>query len=332
MRKDPQTPLEAARTFAAALRASDREAAAILITEYLPVLERLTREVKSFLSNRSDDARDKRERLEALRVQLVAELRTYAFVAQEVISSAQRGVIAAAIEDAASVFFLSQARSKAQIVIAASWNRAPVEALQLLVGKVADGSTIAEYMISKIGETWSAVRRELVFGLAAGKNPRVVARACKKALKAPLVNTLTTAREALVGTYNEASIEQYRANPELVSGFIRLSALGPRTCALCWALHGKFYPLGEDFLRHLNCRCTTIPVVEGVPYDVELGPKLFAQLGADEQKKILYPGEYALYKARKIGLGDLVAVKESKKWGPTLRRKTLGELEDEAAA
>ncbi|UOF77585.1 phage mu protein F-like protein [Caudoviricetes sp.] len=222
---------------------------------------------------------------------------------------------------------LAQARSSSQLVVSATWNRAPIEALQMLVGKLADGSTMGDYLAAKAGEAWPEARTEILRSLATGRNPRRTAAAIRKAMNGNLVSALATSREAQVGTYNQAALEQYRANPNLVRGYRRLSALGPRTCALCWALHGKFYPLGEDFIRHINCRCTAVPDFEGVDNMIGDGEKLFRDSSADLKRKVLGKTEYQLYREGKIQLADLVGYRNSKVWGRSLRRKTLRELE-----
>lgn len=328
--KLPGTPLEAAKAFASALRAEDERAAAILVEEFLRIVDRITRDVQRFLDDarrQTPTARERRERLEVIRAQLVVDLEAFGQFAGSLITAQQRAAIAAAVEDAQSLFMLAQARSSSQLVVSATWNRAPIEALQMLVGKLADGSTMGDYLAAKAGEAWPEARTEILRSLATGRNPRRTAAAIRKAMNGNLVSALATSREAQVGTYNQAALEQYRANPNLVRGYRRLSALGPRTCALCWALHGKFYPLGEDFIRHINCRCTAVPDFEGVDNMIGDGEKLFRDSSADLKRKVLGKTEYQLYREGKIQLADLVGYRNSKVWGRSLRRKTLRELE-----
>lgn len=322
------TPLEAAEAFAAALRRGDEETAAQLIAEFLRVAERLNRDIVRYLETaKTKSAYERGVRLEIIHAQVVAELETYAVVAARLITAEQRAAIGKAVRDAEAIFALAKERTTSALVAAASWNRAPIEALHMLVGKLADGSTLGGYLKRQAGESWDGMKREILHGLASGRNPRRTAAAVAVHLDGNLVSALTTSREAQVGTYNQASVSQYRANPGVVRGFIRLSALGPRTCPVCWALHGKFYALGEDFYRHLNCRCTTIPAVEGLPILIRPGEELFAELSRNEQRQILRPGEYERYASGDIRLADLVAVKHSPIWGPTLRRRSLAELD-----
>ena len=328
-----QTPIEAARSFAKAIKAQDSETAIILAGEFLRVVRLITAEIAAYVAAaQTYTKREQRERLEVIRAQMVSSLEAFGQFAGSLITVQQRAAIASAVEDAHTLFLLSQARSTSQLVASASWTRAPIEALEMLVGKLANGSTMGDYLAAKAGEAWPKARTEIIRSLATGRNPRRTARAIRAAMNGNLVSALITSREAQVGTYNEATLEQYRANPELIKGYRRLSALGPRTCALCWALHGKFYRLAEEFVRHLNCRCTLVPEVEGLDSNIGDGEDLFRESTENLKRKVLRVREYELYQAGKIELSDLIGYRDSAKWGRTLRRKTLSEIDPDSKA
>ena len=132
---------------------------------------------------------------------------------------------------------------------------------------------LAQRTISFKGMTDDAVivvRKRLLAGLALGENPRAVARAIESGMRGvSRSRALTIARTEMVSSYRSAALLNYRANSDVVRGWIWSAA--PDACDFCLRMNGSRHDLSETLESHPNCRCAPIP--ETISYD-----DVFAQL------------------------------------------------------
>lgn len=115
------------------------------------------------------------------------------------------------------------------------------------------------------GESVSAVRRRVVGrGLTTKGTP--FRRAAERAE--------TIVRTETVRAFNLATVERWRYEREIV-GYQWDAVLDYRTCDACAALHGQYWPKGEERIPpdHPNCRCALLPVTRTYGrYDIEEVP------------------------------------------------------------
>jgi len=225
-----------------------------------------------------------------------------------------------------------------------SWNRVPREAVESLVGFLADGSPLSYKFAGLPREVADQIKQVFAAGLAQGWNPRKIAATIKREFAGGLDNALTVCRTETMRAYRTAAMESYRANDDIVEGWIWMSAHGPRTCAACWAMDGTFHPLSEEFNDHVRGRCTMVPRTKtwaelgggdatGVtetraePWDPE---SEFRKLSVKQQMRVLGPQKYRLWRDGKIGLRDMARVAPSKVWGDSVRRTAIADLVKEA--
>ena len=221
--------------------------------------------------------------------------------------------------------------------IRASFNRVPFDAVESLVGFLGDGSPLAYKFSDLPGAVADAVKESLVTGLATGRNPRRIAAEVRKASDGAFVNALTTCRAETLRAYRTASTATYRANDDVVSGWIWAAAEQPETCAACWGMHGSFHPLTKEMVDHPNGRCVQIPVTKSW---AELGFKgtkesqvkgwdpeeRFARLSEDEQRRVLGRTKFEAWRSGELTLRDIPTLEASPIWGDHYRVKTLQEL------
>jgi SPP1 gp7 family putative phage head morphogenesis protein len=72
-------------------------------------------------------------------------------------------------------------------------------------------------------------------------------------------------RTAVMHVSNQAREETFRENSDLIKGVQWVATLDTRTCEECMALDGKTWDTDErrpEPPAHINCRCTTVPVVK----------------------------------------------------------------------
>jgi SPP1 gp7 family putative phage head morphogenesis protein len=197
------------------------------------------------------------------------------------------------------------------------FNALPTDAFENIVGMAGNGSPLASVLAEAAGAFVSEIRAELVSGVAQGINPQEVAARMVALSGGNRARLETICRTEMIRASREASRRTYAANSDIIDGYIRLSAADTRTCAACWALHGKLYPVDERMPLHPNCRCALVPHLKEGGVQVEEGASLFARLGEEQQKEILGPGRFDLWQSG-ASLSDFITLSNSPEWGPTV--------------
>jgi SPP1 gp7 family putative phage head morphogenesis protein len=204
-----------------------------------------------------------------------------------------------------------------------------------LIRRVAAGSPLLRRLEALGADAVQEVKQGLLRGLLLGKNPREVARGIAAALNGNRWRANVIARTEMLGVYREAAAASYKAN-DVVTGWTWLSARNTRTCGVCWSKDGSVHKDSETLASHPCCRCSMQPRTKtweelgfhGIPETsppITRGADVFARLSPADQRKILGPGKFDLYKSGKLKLSDL-PVKTRSDFGPGLRTKSLKEL------
>ncbi len=275
------------------------------------------------------------QRLVTLQREVEAEMLRWIDSAEPRIVSLQREAVEAAQRTAEAETLAAMGPPPAGISI--TWNRLSREALEDLVGYASNGTPLRLLLDDLGAEASQQVRDALVTGIATGENPRSIARRVRKAFGGDLVRALRVSRTETMRAYQTAALRNYRANSDVVKGWIwnaSVSGKGlTRTCAACWAMHGTKHSLDEEFRDHPNGRCAPSPWtkswaelgIEDMPEEpeVESGVDQFAKLTPAEQDKILGQSAGAAYRAGAVELKDFVAMRSSPEWGTHVQRKSL---------
>lgn len=233
-----------------------------------------------------------------------------------------------------------------QASIATQWTRLPTTAVESMVGYLQDGSPFAEIFATLGPEVSKGIGDALIVGVAIGQGPRAIAREIRNRTSLGLMKSLQYSRDAVLGSYREATHQSMQANSDVLRGWVRLSALGPRTCAACFALHGSIHPLSERLVDHSRGRCTAAPITrswadllgekgKGIPetsIQVPKGADLFAKLTPEEQLQTLGPAKMKAFTDGAISLDDCVKWTDSPKWGRTPTEKGLTDILGEEKA
>lgn len=265
---------------------------------------------------------DRQGRLEALRDQTARAMQRFGQQTSHIVIAGQESAIERGIRHAEGLVRTSVAGTP-KASIGTSWNRVPEESLRHLVGTLSDGSPLRDVLRKFGGESAGAVETKLIEGLSMGRNPRETARRMAAAVEGASGQTrtkaLTISRTETLRPYRSASLENYQANSDVVSGWMWNAALDDRTCPVCWAMHGTIHELSEEFGSHPNCRCSPVPIVKPefamTDRKVETGEERFARLPEESQLSILGPSKLAAYQAGEIRLSDLVGTRQDDRWG-----------------
>lgn len=213
----------------------------------------------------------------------------------------------------------------------------PQQAVEQLIGQMHDGP-LNDLLTGLAGDAVDGWKDTMARGLAAGKNPREVARMLTAMADVPRWRALTIARTETLRAYRETTRASLQRNRAIMQGWRWSAALDSRTCAMCWAMHGRQFPSTETMATHPQCRCAMTPATKsladlGIP-DVEDGPNLqltpgtdlFAVQPANVQMSVLGPGKFAAYQDGALSLDDLVGERFDHRWGPVRFEKPLSDV------
>jgi hypothetical protein len=226
------------------------------------------------------------------------------------ITSAQRQAVQLALETAEALV-VAQGGAR----IGTAWNRANIEAVNSMVGRLSDGSPLSTYLDGLGSKASQAIREGLIDAIGTGMNPNALAAQLAKDLDVAGWKLAQTSRDAILGSYRSASLATYRANRDIGDSWTWLSALNG-SCAACVHLHGETFPLDEEFMKtHSRCRCTPVFNVRGVDLGIEKGDDWFAKQPDKVQDKVLFKSGGAAYRSGELTLDDFTVLRRDPKWG-----------------
>lgn len=218
------------------------------------------------------------------------------------------------------------------------------KAISNIVGATQAGSPLADLFAGFGQEAATNAAGVLHRAIILGDNPRAIAGQMQQALGVSHARALTIARTEMLRAYRDAAMETYRANDDVVGGWIWSAALSARTCPACLAMNGTKHPLSEQFGSHPNCRCAPIPEtkswsdilgplgidtsgIKETTVQIQSGSDWFDQQDESVQKQILGKGGYDMWKNNdNISLGDFVKKSSDPDWGNSIQVRPLKEL------
>lgn len=188
---------------------------------------------------------------------------------------------------------------------------------------------------------YSAVRRELIRGVAVGSNPRqTAARMVERAngrFDGGLTRALVISRTETLDAHRAAAEQAQNAQADVLTGWIWLCHLSPRTCPSCLAKHGTFHELDEPGPEdHPQGRCVRMPKVKAwadLGFDVEEPDDVvpdaqawFDALPVADQVAILGRARLDLLRSGAIEWADLSTRRTSPGWRDSWGVTPVGQL------
>lgn len=195
----------------------------------------------------------------------------------------------------------------------------PTGAVEQLAGATADTAPVGKLLKRIAPNTADEVRRYLLAETTAGTSHHKIAAGIKQRLQVPGWRAATIVRTEQMRAYRETARDRYQAAG--ITQWQWIAALDDRTCAACFAMHGKKFATQARMPTHPNCRCTLIPVVDNGPSVID-GETEFARLPSDTQRKILGPAKHKAWKSG-VQLNSFVEAHTHPVWGPSLRQRSL---------
>lgn len=177
-------------------------------------------------------------------------------------------------------------------------------------------------------EATEAMRRRLVQGVAAGRNPRDTARLMvadvQNDFDGGLARAQVIARTETIDAYRAGAKAHHEANSDVLAGWVWLANLSERTCPSCVAMHGTEHDIDEPGpLDHQQGRCSRMPLVKpelvsGAPTPkVESGTEWLERQPEGVQRSVLGPRRYEAWKAGDYPASRWAVRRESETWRPS---------------
>ena len=170
-----------------------------------------------------------------------------------------------------------------------------------------------------------AMRRRLIQGVAAGRNPRETARLMVRDVQdnfdGGLARAQAISRTETIDAYRAGAKAQQEANSDVLQGWVWLANLSARTCPSCVAMHGTEHALDEPGpLDHPQGRCSRMPLVKpelvpGAPKPViESGPEWLARQPEGVQRSVLGPRRFEAWQDGDYPVSRWAVRRESPDW------------------
>ena len=129
-----------------------------------------------------------------------------------------------------------------------------------------DGVLLKDIVGRLDGASKTALERAIRIGIAEGESIDAIAGRIGKAVDYMRGSAEAVARTAVGHASNMGRQSYYAANDDLIAKVQFVATLDTRTCQSCAGIDGKTFPLdsGPRPPRHINCRCTTVPVLKSL--------------------------------------------------------------------
>jgi len=264
------------------------------------------------------------KRLKRLLAQVTEQISRFGSKAAKIIKREQRAAIDIAISQAAETYnLLVETDDDAPGFV--SMNPRTVETA---VGMMGDGSPILEYFQQQLAPMVAErIKSEVIKAAAIGTDFNKIAKRLQETGDITKHRALSVARTEVNRVRRETTRMVYEENNDIIEGWEWVASKSLRTCPLCLAMDGKQFKLDEPFPQHINCRCTMISVIIGLPRRKRTIGKEWFESQTDETKsKILGKETFAAYNDHGLTLDDFVAFKNDKRFGKSVTRKPLAKI------
>ena len=236
-----------------------------------------------------------------------------------IVSDAARRLVELSLRDAAALI-------GAQLPSLRPLSRPAKPELDAIVQRATTSITSRMWVLSD--EAGRAMRRRLVQGVAAGRNPRETARLMVADVEGDfdggLARALNISRTETIDAYRAGAKAHHEANADVLAGWVWLANLSARTCPSCVAMHGTEHALDEPGpLDHPQGRCSRMPLVKpelvpGAPKPViESGPEWLSRQPEGVQRSVLGPGRFDLWARGDYPVSRWAQRRENPNWRPS---------------
>ena len=260
------------------------------------------------------------QRYQALMGQLQGEVQRYAEWAERQIEQRQTELVSLGVQQATTAIQVSM-----QAGAVSSFNILDVRAVEAMAALVSEQSPLTRLLKASYPDALGGLSDTLLIGTALGWGPARTAAEMRRGMSMGLNRSLNIARTEQLRALRMASSQQYQESG-VVIGHKRIAAKFG-SCAACLARDGEMLLVDEPVYDHPSGRCSSVPIIEGVPAPSwQSGRDWLNEQPVEYQRKVLGAGRYAACKAGKFKFDDLATTTHHDEWGKGLAVKPLSEL------
>lgn len=283
-------------------------------------LQRKIREAKANGEEINESWLYRERRLRSLVDQVKQQIARFGGTATRITEREQRAAVSIAAEQTRDVFRVIAGDAAPDNIGFLLPNRVVEDA----VGMMGNGSPIIEYYTEQLApKVAEMIRTEVVKAVALGTDFNTIARRLLQTGQITRSRALMVARTEVNRVRREATRQTY-VESGVTTGWEWVASKSIRTCPACLFMDGRIFKLEEPFPQHPNCRCTMIPVIEGVESPPRLlGRDWFENLSDEEKEEILGIDAFEAYKRGEVTLEDFVGWRNSKEFGKSVYARSL---------
>lgn len=268
----------------------------------------------------------KEKRLESLLAQVKNQIVRFGGTAARIIEREQSAAIQIAIRHTQETFdLLISVADFPKRNFAATLNPRAVETA---VGLMGDGSPIISYFEKQLAPAVAQkIKGEVIKAAALGTDFGTISKNLQETGGITKHRALSTARTETNRVRRETCRKIYEENSDIINGWEWTSSKSLRTCSLCIGMDGRIFKLNKPFPQHINCRCSIIPVIVGLPRRPRtIGGEWFENLSNEDKAKILGKEAFLAYEQHDLTLNDFIAFRNDKRFGKSVTRKPLAKI------
>jgi SPP1 gp7 family putative phage head morphogenesis protein len=207
-----------------------------------------------------------------------------------------------------------------------AFTRLPFEAVENMIGVASDGSPLSNLLSEAFPDAVEGMTQSLINAIAAGNNPRQTAQEMLNGTTRGLNRALLIARDQQNRVYRTTNAQQY-AESGVVVAHRRVATHDDRVCAACLLAEGEILPPGQPVYDHPQGRCTSVPVISGLPeIEYEKGSAWLRRQSEATQRAILGPGRWEKWRSGEVTDEQLVTQTNNVTWGRGLQPTPLKNL------
>ena len=342
----------------AALHADWTQGPALAARYYQPLIDEYAQALRDLRIANDDPAAkltldwltQQQQQLRTIENSVRASMLNYSGQAARTVEDAQLKALGRGAQDAEALTqeALSPAFAKG-VDPALLFNRPNPAAISQWVGRAGNGHPLGDLFSGFGTEATSAARQEMLLGLATGANPLQMVHGIQQALGISRSRAITIARTEVLGGYRQAAHETYRANSDVLQGWV-WSAGGANPCAMCMGMDGTLHGIDESLDDHPCGKCAPLPATKSwddilgplgidasdipetsiaAPGAYETGEQRFARMSPERQRAIIGTQTgYEAYKRGEVTLRDFVGVRPGSDGFPSqYYQKSLKEMQ-----
>ena len=343
----PSTLELALARFRAALLAQEGRATGQVLAAYAdvrPVLVARIDELVAILAERPLSGSElwRLERAQALLQQVQIEMARLGAGAAPNVARGAATVVELAGAQAQALTLVTAARDQAVAArVLTGWNKLNPAAVESLIGRYGNEAILRERLVAlglkaadrMTAANLDAIRSGLAQGVALGTHPRAVAAKLAAQLDVSAAQMVTVARTVQLDAFRDAALQNYRANADILDGWIWTASHSERTCLACLSLDGRRFGLDVTFMpSHDRCRCSPRPSVKGVADPGrQTGADWLAAQPEETQRKMVPQTAWEEFRRGDLRLDDFRALDRDPKWGDSYRQARPDEARRAAA-